>query len=81
MYNFCFLTWFNSYTQTSPVPPRASDAMSGSAFINLIWSMPREEREEQIYAQVITGKIPEFMSQLSTITITANVNIGGNNIQ
>ena len=72
---FVVLTWFNSYTQTLPVPSRSLDAMSGSAFVNLIWSVPREEREEQIYAQVIAGNIPNFMRQLSTVT--ANANIGG----
>jgi hypothetical protein len=71
------LTWFNLCSQTLPIPPRSSNAISGSAFVSLIWSMPREEREEQIYAQVIAGNIPEFMRQLSTVT--ANVNIGGNN--
>lgn len=71
------LTWLNSYSQTLPVPPRSSNAISGSAFANLIWSMPREEREEQIYSQVTTGNIPEFMRQLSTVTDT--INIGGNN--
>jgi hypothetical protein len=72
---FALLIWFNSYTQTLPIPSRSSDAMSGSAFVNLIWSMPREEREEQIYSQVIAGNIPNFMRQLCTVT--ANANIGG----
>lgn len=71
------LTWLNSYSQTLPVPPRSSNAISGSAFANLIWSMPREEREEHIYSQVATGNIPEFMRQLSAVTDT--INIGGNN--
>lgn len=74
---FSVLIWFNSYSQTLPVPQRSSNAMSGSSFANLIWSMPREEREEQIYSQVTTGNIPEFMRQLSTVIDT--VNIGGNN--
>ena len=69
--------WSASYAQTLLVPPRPSDALSGSDFINLIWSMPRDQREEQIYSQVITGNIPDFMRQLSTVT--ANANIGGNN--
>ena len=69
--------WSDAFTQTLPVPPRASDALSGSAFINLIWSMPRDQREEQIYSQVISGNIPNFMRQLNTVTASAN--IGGNN--
>ncbi|HQJ45079.1 MAG TPA: T9SS type A sorting domain-containing protein [Ignavibacteriaceae bacterium] len=69
--------WVTAFTQTLPVPPRSSNALSGSAFVNLIWSMPRDQREEQIYSQVISGNIPEFMRQLNTIT--ANANIGGSN--
>lgn len=66
-----------TFAQTLPVPPRPSDALSGSAFINLIWSMPRDQREEQIYSQVVSGNIPDFMRQLNTITASAN--IGGTN--
>ncbi|MDT3697487.1 MAG: T9SS type A sorting domain-containing protein [Ignavibacterium sp.] len=74
---FSVLVSFNSFTQTLPVPPRSPNAMSGSSFVNLIWSMSLEDREEQIYSQITTGNIPEFMRQLNSIT--ANVNIGGNN--
>lgn len=65
------------YSQVLPIPPRPSNALSGSAFVNVIWSMPRDQREEQIYSQVISGNIPNFMRQLKTITATSN--IGGNN--
>mgnify|MGYP007060732291 FL=1 len=74
---FNIIFWVTSFSQTLPVPPRSSNALSGSAFVNLIWSMPRDQREEQIYSQVISGNIPEFMRQLNTIT--ANANIGGSN--
>ena len=69
--------WSISYAQTLPVPPRPSNGLSGSAFINLIWSMPRDQREEQIYSQVVAGNIPDFMRQLNIVT--ANANIGGTN--
>ena len=71
------IIWSTTFAQTLPVPPRPLSAISGSDFIDLIWSMPRDQREEQIYSQVITGNIPNFMRQLNTIT--ANANIGGNN--
>ena len=71
------IIWSISYAQTLPVPPRPQSAVSGSGFISLIWSMPREEREEQIYSQVITGNIPDFMRQLNTVTV--NTDVGGNN--
>lgn len=65
----------NAVSQTLPLPPRPSNALSGSAFVNVIWNMPREQREEQIYSQVMSGNIPEFMRQLKSIT--ASSNIGG----
>lgn len=68
----------NSNAQSLPLPPRAADALSGSAFINLIWSMPLDQREEQIYSQIINGNIPDFMRQL--VEVTATSNIGGNNV-
>ncbi len=61
--------------QTLPVPPRSANALSGSEVVNLIWSMSREEREEQIFSQVVTGNVPEFMRQLNTVNAT--VNAGG----
>lgn len=74
-YVLCFVQLI--VAQTLPVPPRPSGAMSGSEFVNLIWSMPQDQREEQIYAQVVSGNIPNFMRQLKTIN--ALVNIGGTN--
>ncbi len=71
------LTSSIAFSQTLPVPPRSTSALSGSAFVNVIWSVPRDEREEQIYSQVISGNVPNFMRQLKTVT--ANANIGGNN--
>ncbi|MBK7632119.1 MAG: T9SS type A sorting domain-containing protein [Ignavibacteriales bacterium] len=71
------IIWSTTFAQTLPVPPRPLNAVSGSDFINLIWSMPRDQREEQIYSHVITGNIPNFMRQLNTVTAYAN--IGGNN--
>ena len=73
---FFFLQFcLNVYAQTLPVPPRSSNALSGSEFINLIWSMPLEQREEEIFSQVVGGNIPDFMRQLTTVT--TNLNISG----
>lgn len=64
-------------SQTLPIPTRPTNALSGSAFVNVIWSMPRDQREEQIYSQIISGNIPNFMRQLKVVTAVSN--IGGNN--
>ena len=74
---FLFLISSAAHSQTLPVPPRPSDALTGSAFVNVIWSMPRDQREEQIYSQIVSGNIPNFMRQLKLVTTTAN--IGGSN--
>jgi hypothetical protein len=74
---FVLLSLTNSLAQVLSVPPRPTSAISGSAFVSVIWSMPRELREEQIYSQVVGGNIPNFMRQLKVVTATAN--IGGNN--
>jgi len=71
----CFVQFI--VAQTLPVPPRPSGALSGSEFVNLIWSIPQDQREEQIYSQVVSGNIPDFMRQLNAVTATSN--IGGNN--
>lgn len=68
---------FNAVSQTLSLPPRPTNALSGSAFVNVIWSMPREQREEQIYSQVISGNVPDFMRQLKPVTTSSN--IGGTN--
>ncbi len=59
--------------QSLPVPPRPADALTGSAFANLIWSMDREQREEQIYSQIISGNIPEFIRELKGVTSTGTI--------
>jgi hypothetical protein len=74
---FISLNFAITFAQTLPIPPRQADALSGSEFVNVIWSMPRELREEAIYSQIINGNIPNFMRQLSPIISSAN--IGGSN--
>jgi hypothetical protein len=74
---FIFLFFPAFHAQVIPLPPRNSEAPSGSEFINVIWNMPRDLREEAIYSQIISGNIPDFMRQLIPIQSTAN--IGGIN--
>lgn len=64
---YFFLFCSNIYAQVLPVPPRPTNTLSGSEFVSVIWSMPREQREEQIYSQIISGNIPNFMRQLKAV--------------
>jgi len=60
-----------SQAQILDLPPRPATAPKGQAFINQIWSLSREERENAIFAQVMQGNLPDFLRQLVRIEVTA----------
>lgn len=45
------------------IPPRATDAETGSEFMARIASLPLEEREEAIYQVLSAGNLPDFLRQ------------------
>ena len=57
--------------QTLNVPPRATNAVTGSQFTNIIWALPLNERENWIYAQVASGNVPNWQRALNPITVSA----------
>ncbi len=68
--------WLLSYlvvlcAQSLPLPPRPDDAPRGRAFINLITNLSREERENQIFSQIMRGNVPDFLRQLVAVEATA----------
>ena len=60
--------------QTLNVPPRPAGAPTGSQFINIITPMSLTERENWIYAQVVSGNVPNFQRTLVPITVSATIN-------
>jgi hypothetical protein len=60
--------------QALPIPPREPDALSGSAFVQVITALSRADREDWILAQVLRGNVPEFLRTLRPITINATIN-------
>ena len=56
------------------VPERSRDSLTGSEFAEHIKSLPPADREEQIFDQISTGNIPQFMRQLCPINVTNVVN-------
>jgi pimeloyl-ACP methyl ester carboxylesterase len=50
------------------IPPRAADAESGSAFMNRVSELPREEREEEIFKAIASGNVPQFLRNTVTLT-------------
>ena len=56
------------------LPPRPAAAPTGNQFINLITSMSRAERENWIYAQVLSGNVPDFQRTLVPVSVSATIN-------
>ncbi len=66
-----------AYCQTLNLPPRSATAPTGSEFASLISSMPVSERENWIYAQMVSGNVPNFLRSLALVS--TNAVIGGTN--
>ncbi|MDL5514644.1 hypothetical protein QSE00_22725 [Arenibacter sp. M-2] len=56
--------------QKLPLPARSSDAISGSAFKYQIETLSVENREKQIYRQILNGNVPNFLRELSPISFS-----------
>ena len=59
--------------QQLPLPPRANDAISGSNFKNQIETLNIEDREKQIYQEVLKGNVPNFLRDLAPITFSKTI--------
>lgn len=57
--------------QTLNLPPRPANAPNATQFTNIITSLSRDEREQWIYAQVISGNVPSWLRTLKSINVTA----------
>ncbi len=54
------------------IPARDPSAETGSAFMQRVSDLPREEREEEIFRAVAAGNIPNFLRQ--TVTLRGEFN-------
>ena len=59
--------------QTLGVPPRPAGAPTGSQFINIITPMSLTERENWVYAQVVSGNVPDFQRTLVPVAVSATI--------
>ncbi|MFA6978764.1 MAG: T9SS type A sorting domain-containing protein [Ignavibacteriaceae bacterium] len=50
------------------IPPRPANAISGSQFMQQVLNMTFDQREIEIYKQLSTGNIPDFMRTLTKIS-------------
>jgi hypothetical protein len=54
--------------QTLPLPPRPTNAPTGSQLTNILWQLPPTEREHWLYAQVVSGNVPGWLRTLKPVT-------------
>ena len=59
--------------QKLPLPPRANDAIAGSTFKNWIETLSVEDREKQIYQEVLKGNVPNFLRELTPISFSKSI--------
>ncbi|MEP2448915.1 MAG: T9SS type A sorting domain-containing protein [Balneola sp.] len=64
----------NLLAQTLPLPARSAQAISGSEFKNQIENLSLENREAEIYNQIIAGNVPDFLRELVPISISKTIN-------
>lgn len=53
------------------IPPRPSNAMTGSAFIAEVTGLPQTAREQRILQEIGTGNLPEFLRLFKPVTVSA----------
>jgi hypothetical protein len=56
--------------QTLNLPPRPLNAPNGTQFTNMVGSLTREAREDQILAEILSGNVPDFLRALIPINVT-----------
>jgi hypothetical protein len=56
--------------QTLNLPPRPTNAPTASQWTNMVWQLSRDEREQWIYAQVISGNVPNWQRTLKPINVS-----------
>jgi hypothetical protein len=59
------------HAQTLDLPPRSTDALTGTEFAKRITRLDLPEREQEIVAQVTSGNIPGFLRRLCPVAATS----------
>ncbi|MDO6603875.1 hypothetical protein [Arenibacter palladensis] len=59
--------------QKLPLPPRANDAISSSTFKKKVEVLSPEDRENNIYQEVLNGNVPNFLRELAPITFSKSI--------
>ncbi|MEI9960141.1 MAG: hypothetical protein WDM76_03115 [Limisphaerales bacterium] len=80
---FLFILWFSGFASPAgelliSLPEHATNAPTGSEFIQRITSADFSERERQIYSEIVAGNVPNFLRRFQLVTVT-NINAGQTN--
>jgi hypothetical protein len=59
------------HAQTLDLPPRSADALTGTEFAKRINPLDLTEREKEIFAQITSGNVPDFLRKLSPVPATS----------
>ncbi len=70
---FVFATTQTLFAQTLPLPPRATDALSGSELKTQIENLSIENREEELFNQILAGNVPDFLRDLVPISFSKTI--------
>jgi hypothetical protein len=66
-----FAAWsFSANAQTLQLPPRPPNAPNGTTFIEKIALLDLQQREIEIFTQVTSGNIPNFLRKLCPVRVT-----------
>jgi len=60
--------------QTLPLPTRSQEALLGIEFKNQIENLSIENREVEIFNQIMTGNVPDFLRELVPISFSKTIN-------
>jgi hypothetical protein len=64
----------NVFSQTLNLPPRPTNAPTGSQFSNIILLMSQTARENWVLNQVSIGNVPNWMRNLVPVTVNQTIN-------
>lgn len=62
--------------QTLNLPPRLLDAPNGTQFTNIVSSLTRDQREERILTEILSGNVPDFLRALIPINVSSSGHLG-----
>jgi hypothetical protein len=75
---FCLCSFYFSFSQTLNLPPRNSNALTGSQFVATISAntLTLNARENLIFTEISNGNVPDFYRSLIPVTSTATIGGG-----